>query len=300
MQHLTVSAPGSIMIAGEHAVVYGHRAIVCAIDQRITLRIETLTRPVLEIESGIAPPLSVPMDDLPLDGPYRFILRAVQPVAARLGGLRVSVSSAIDPTLGLGSSAAITVAMLAALDRITGDDADQGELHAQALAIVRAVQGRGSGADLAASLCGGLIAYREGDIRPLPAPPPLSLAYAGYKTPTAEVLARVAERMKGREAAFADLYARIGDVTEQAIAAASGKDWAAFGQHLAANQTLMEELGVSDPILDSLIRDAQGTEGLLAAKISGSGLGDCVVAVGACPLGFVPAPASMTGVEFHE
>ncbi len=42
----------------------------------------------------------------------------------------------------------------------------------------------------------------------------------------------------------------------------------------------MVELGVSDPTLDDLITRARGSEGVRAAKISGSGLGDCIVAFG--------------------
>lgn len=314
MTSVTVSAPGSIMITGEHAVVYGHKAIVCAIDQRITVQATPLPAPQLEIQSEIAPPLLVDMNNLPSDGPYRFVLRAVSLYRAALPhGLRLTITSHIDPTLGLGSSAAVTIATLAALAHMTDSTPDA--LHSQALGIVRAVQGRGSGADLAASLKGGMVAYQlppfmlsgvpekthQADIATLPTPDtPLSLRYAGYKTPTAQVLAKIAAAMKNNEEIYSKLYDRMGRRAQAAITAAHSGDWGAFSEHLTSYQSLMEQLGVSDEVLDQIITQARTNPGTLAAKISGSGLGDCVVALGAVPPGFTPAPIAMKGVLIHD
>ncbi|MEM9633658.1 MAG: hypothetical protein AAGA50_20160 [Pseudomonadota bacterium] len=310
---VAVSAPGSIMITGEHAVVYGHPAIVCAIEQRVRVEAAPLTERRLEIVSEIAPALSVPLDRISVDGPYRFVLSAVKLHAERLShGLRLTITSEIDPTLGLGSSAAVTVACLGALAHLTGTD--RSHLHTQALAIIRHIQGRGSGADLAASLHGGMIAYRlpeamlsgvpvdeiSAEIVHLPEAPVLSLCYCGYKTPTAEVLARVAQAMEGREAEYSDLYQRMGSSASDAIATARDRDWPAFGAALTTYQALMEELGVSDPTLDRIIGKARACPQTLAAKISGSGLGDCVLAVGAVPEGFVPAPVAAEGMRIHD
>ena len=75
--------------------------------------------------------------------------------------------------------------------------------------------------------------------------------------------------------------------------------WGATGPQLAIYQNLMAELGVSDKNLDAAIARAQD-ENVIGAKISGSGLGDCVVALGACPKGFTPAPLAPQGVIFHD
>ncbi len=117
-------------------------------------------------------------------------------------------------------------------------------------------------------------------IEKLPDPPEMSLCYCGYKTPTGDVLARIAERMVGKEAAFDALYSRMGAVSAQTINAVKKGDWTAFFHSINLYQDLMVELGVSDPTLDDLITRARGSEGARAAKISGSGLGDCIVAFG--------------------
>lgn len=309
---ITASAPGSVMITGEHAVVYGHPAIVCAIEQRVTVRLKTLDVPELQITSEIAPPAQIALQDLPVEGPYRFVSQAVALYRDHLSaGIALEITSQIDPTLGLGSSAAVTIATLGALKQLTNGTVD---LHAQALGIVRTIQGRGSGADLAASLHGGMIAYQlpaemtsgvpgadqHATCRPLPSPPQLSLRYAGYKTPTAEVLATIAAQMRGNEARFDRLYARMGRCAQATTDAALARDWDSFSELLQDYQVLMQDLGVSDPTLDQIITEAMVTPGVRAAKISGSGLGDCVVALGDVAPGFRAAPLAVKGLVTHD
>ena len=226
--------------------------------------------------------------------------------SAIASGCYLDIRSEIDPTLGLGSSAAVTIATLGALSNCSGRT-DTKQLHQDALKIVREIQGRGSGADLAASLLGGLISYRaptsentNAEISPLPLPQvPVSLRYCGYKTPTAEVLRLIAERRVGQEAFFDALYKRMGEAAEIAIKAAQAKD-AAFYAALSTYQDLMGELGVSDPTLDQIIADATRAPETLAAKISGSGLGDCVVAFGPTPVDFRPVTIATEGLVVHD
>ena len=295
---IRASAPGSVMITGEHAVVYGHKAIVAAIEQRIFVTLTPRDDRQVQIQSEIADPLISDLDDLASGGPYRFLLAAIHQHRSEMAtGFDLSVTSEINPTLGLGSSAAVTVAGLGAILTYLGKDLTP--LHAMAHQIVLDIQGRGSGADLAASLTGGMIAYQTGadtTINPLPAPPALSLKYCGYKTPTAEVLKQIAARMAGHEAEFEALYARMGAEAETAITAAETSDWAVFAASLTAYQQLMEELGVCDQTLATIIREAQANPATLAAKISGSGLGDCVLALGAVPDGFTPAKLATKGL----
>ncbi|MBL3561944.1 hypothetical protein, partial [Rhodovulum sulfidophilum] len=84
------------------------------------------------------------------------------------------------------------------------------------------------------------------------------------------------------------------------IAAARAQDWTGFGAALARYQGQMAELGVSDETLDRIIADARAMPGLLAAKISGSGLGDCVLALGARPEGFTPVAVAEEGLVIDD
>ena len=289
---ITASAPGSVMVTGEHAVVYGHPSLVAAVEQRARVTVTARADDRLVVRSSLGE-LDVPLSELSPTGPLRF----VQACALAMGletGVEIETVSAIDPTLGLGSSAAVTIACLGALAVHTGREAD---LHAEALAIVQAIQGRGSGADLAASLHGGLVRYQLGrGPERLPMPPALSLKYVGYKTPTGEVLAQVADAWEGRDVKA--LYARMGASSQAAIAAARARDWTAMSAALDAYQALMEELGVSNTDLDKLVEEGRGQA--LAAKISGSGLGDCVLAFGGVPHGWERAKVAERGLVIHD
>lgn len=307
MSDLVVSAPGSVMVTGEHAVVYGHPAIVCAIEQRVTIEATRLDLPVIRITSDIAAPLEAPLGELPEGGPYRFVLAALA-TAPLPDGLQLDIRSEIDPTLGLGSSAAVTIAALGVVAELTGA---HGHLHSIALRIVRRLQGRGSGADLVASLTGGALRYRlpkamlsdapEGaiaEISPASGLPPLSLRNVGYKTPTGEVLAQVAEAWQERAAALRGLYAEMGACAEQTLQALVEGDLQTFAHMITRYQGLMARLGVSDENLDEIVRQAEMHPETLAAKISGSGLGDCVMAFGAPPPGFTPVTLAQEGLRY--
>lgn len=298
---IIVSAPGSTMVTGEHAVVHGAPAVVAAVAQRAHIRFRPTEDPVLSVTSEIAPSMTMPLDALVAEGPYRFVIASVLAYRDRLErGLKIDISSQIDHTLGLGSSAAVTVAMLAGLKGSTGDD-----IHTQALKIIRDQQGRGSGADLAASLHGGVLSYQiTGDgpaqMAPLPQAPRMSLFNVGYKTPTAEVLARVASAREKNPTEIDAIYKDMTDVSRQTIERIQGEGWDGIGPLLAEYQVLMAELGVSDTALEAAVVKATATNGVIGAKISGSGLGDCVLALGAVPVGFEPVEIATQGVIFHD
>ncbi|MEL6640074.1 MAG: hypothetical protein AAFP98_01975 [Pseudomonadota bacterium] len=89
-------------------------------------------------------------------------------------------------------------------------------------------------------------------------------------------------------------------VAKATIADALADNWVASGPKNKRYQALMADLGVSDDAIEAAIAIAEGTEGVISAKISGSGLGDCVVAIGSVPQGFVPVTLAQKGVIFHD
>ena len=278
-QTLTASAPAPLMISGEHAVVYGAPAIVCAIEQRLHIRLRTRADRQIRIASALATHHTdlATLEDHPK---LRFIIAALRQNLPA-SGLDIAVRSELDPTLGLGTSAAVTAAMTFLLYRLRGQNPDLLALHRAAYRTILTVQQRGSGADLAASLAGGIIAYQNRPftrITPLPAPPAgLSLRYAGYKTPTAEVLARIAACAQAEPAHYRALYERMGVASTRTIAAAEAENWQDFYNELNAYQELLAALGVCDDTQAAHLAAARPHAH--AVKISGSGLGDCILAL---------------------
>lgn len=282
----TASAPGSLMLFGEHAVLEGHPAVVAAIDRRIAVRLTPRADTRYAIVSGVGR-FDGSLADLAGDSRFRFVHACLASTAvAGRHGFDIEIASDMPPTLGFGTSAAVTVALLAALDQAGGRQPPAPERLARAVEVIRAVQGRGSGADTAASLLGGIVLHHA---KPLFArtistsPLPLTAVYCGYKTPTADVIDRVRKAFANRPEARKRLFGEIGDTAARAADAFARENLVAVGGLMRDAQAQMVRLGVSTPELDSIIHTLQGDPNLQGAKISGSGLGDCAVGLGRIP-----------------
>jgi len=293
-----VSAPGKLMLLGEHAVLHGRRCLVCAVDKRLSITV----RPRQDDDVNIASDLGSYHATLRrphIDAAFRFICTAIDQHKDWLNhGFDLNIETDFVATLGLGSSAAVTAAMTAAIFYLAGREAKPMEIFDHSLTTVRTVQGGGSGADLAASVFGGLLLYRfmPNEIIPLPHTFPLTVVYSGSKMPTTQVIQLVDERRKQ----FPDVYDLIYDAMDRSAATAAdavkAENWPDLGRLLDMNQGLMDAIGVSNRRLSTIVHSMREAPGILGAKISGSGLGDCVVGLGAprAEFGFKTIPMAMS------
>ena len=269
------------MLLGEHAVLHGRRALVASVNQRLTVTVTPRTDHQLEIRSALGTHCT-PLDQPEAHPKFRFILAAAAATPIASGGLTIEVSSEFSDQIGFGSSAAVTVATVAALRRQAGLDTDPREVFLAARAIIRSVQGRGSGADVAASVYGGIVLYRADplELDPLPVHPPLTAVYSGSKLPTPEVIRIVEERRAQEPERFARLYDTMDHCSGEAAEAARLGDWKTVGQQLDIGQDVMEAMELSNASLDGIIHALRTDPGIQGAKISGSGLGDCAIGLG--------------------
>ncbi|MTI13396.1 mevalonate kinase [Sansalvadorimonas verongulae] len=277
---VVVSAPGSTMLFGEHAVLHGQAAIACAMDARLSVKATLRSDRKVIIRSALGNYESE-LDDLEKDQVHRFTLCLLKRWRNRLpGGVELEVASGFSHTVGLGSSAALTVAVAAAFRRLCGLAMKQRALLDECLAVVQEVQGSGSGTDLVASIYGGVVHYRPDtrSVTPLGESLPIVLHYCGYKTPTPDVIARVkAERMY-TPSLYDHLFRMMGECTQQAAGAIREGDLARLGRCMNVYHGLMDSLGVCDEALASMVHQLR-SQSVLGVKISGSGLGDCVVSL---------------------
>lgn len=261
------------MLLGEHAVLHGRRALVCAINRRITVSLSQLKTPDIRIVSALGT-YEAPLGALTDHPDFRFVLDAVRQYPLRRG-VELKIESEFSSDIGFGSSAAVTVATHAAL---SGKITDRMEIFKRSLATIHRVQGRGSGADVAASVFGGVVAYRAEplEIVPLKQSFPLTAVYSGSKMKTADVIRYLEERRALNVEYFGRIFDRMDTSVGEVI-----EDFSRLGRMLILNQKLMEEMGLCNAALAEIIagfRDA-GTP----AKISGSGLGDCAIGLGSFP-----------------
>lgn len=270
---MKASAPGSLMLLGEHAVLHGRRALVCAINKRITISLSPINQPILRIVSTLGN-YKAPLSELTNHPDFRFVLDAVKQYPLEQG-IELKIESEFSSDIGFGSSAAVTVATHAVL---MGNVADRMGLFKRSLATIHRVQGRGSGADVAASVFGGVVAYRAEplEINPLKESFPLTAVYSGAKMKTTDVIRWLEEK----RALNADYFERIFDRMDASVGEVMN-DFSQLGRMLILNQKLMEEMGLCNAALAEIIR--LFGEQNIPAKISGSGLGDCAIGLGTFP-----------------
>lgn len=277
------SAPGSLMLLGEYAVLHGKHAVVCAVDKRITVTITPRADDHVTIQSDKLGHYSTRVTTIEIVKPFQFVLGALKQYEGIMkNGCDILIESAFSDKVGLGSSAAVTVATLAALAQWFKIRVEALNLVRQGCKVIRQVQGVGSGADVAASVFGGVIGYQA---QPLSVEEcqnscPVTVLYSGKKTPTVEMIKYVQEKFEAYPDIFRSIMNSIGQCAFEGMQLARDGKWQAFGQIMNMQQGLMESLGVSDLLLRYMLEELRSKREILGAKISGSGLGDCVVGLG--------------------
>lgn len=275
------------MLFGEHAVLRGKTAIAAAIDCPLRVQIQPHERHDIVLSSHLGD-VTTSIHQLQFGNTFRFVESCFSLYKDRLPcGAVVTISSSINPTVGLGSSAAVTVALLAALSVWVQGFYTQEQLLSDSCRVIRAVQGHGSGADAASIIWGGVIAYRADPAEVIPLQPSLDcvLISSGKKTPTADVIRFVNEKERLFPATFRALFAAIEEATKEAQAAIATANHRRCGELMNISSGFMEAMGVSTEQLSSLCWRLRQEPTMYGAKISGSGLGDAVVGLGKIPDG---------------
>jgi mevalonate kinase len=280
---LKASAPGSLMLLGEYAVLYGKQALVTAIDKRITVTLTPRQDQTVFLHSERLGCFETNLADIEIKKPFQFVLGVLKAYQAKIKhGLEIHIDSDFSDTVGLGSSAAVTVAVLAAVTGWLNIRLYPIDFVRQARTIVRQVQGLGSGADVAASVYGGMICFQS---QPLSAEKfsiqyPLSVVYSGFKTPTVDAVKQVQQLFSPYPQLLHFINQSIGQCVHESIQLIRKESWGKLGEIMNIQQGMMDALGVSAPILRDMITELRKHIGILGAKISGAGLGDCVIGLG--------------------
>lgn len=282
------TAPGKIILFGEHAVVYGRPAIAIPLSQ---LRATAVVAPATQ--SGIrliAPDLGqdVLLAGAPPDDPIAAVIRQVQTAVHRptLPDMTITVSSQIPIASGLGSGAAITAAVVRALADFLGmgHQATPEWVSALTYEVEKIHHGTPSGID------NTVVAYEmpvyfvrqqpQNHIEPFTVARPLHLLVAdtGVRSSTKIAVGDVRRHWQENPAKFEALFDGCGRIAAAARAAIETGDVAALGPLMVENHALLQEMTVSSPELDRLVTAAIAA-GALGAKLSGAGRGGNMIAL---------------------
>jgi len=282
------SAPGTLMLLGEHAVLRNKKALVLAVDKRVHVTLTPRTDRHIIINSALGI-RQLNLDNLKIEQPFQFVSTAISHLKNQLStGFELMITSEFKEDVGFGSSAAVTVATLMVLYHFMKAEIDSKHLmrvFADAKAVIQVVQGVGSGADVAASVFGGIVLYQQNSpwvIKQWAHLLPLVAIYSGSKIPTPEVVKKVEAARQKKPEVYEKLYDSIEACVNEAVVAIEQEDWPLLGEILTIQQGLMNALGVGTPLLNRIIDKLNGHLEIFGSKISGSGLGDCVIGIGQC------------------
>ena len=300
LREIITSAPGSLMLMSEHAVLHGRRALCAAINRRVHVRVCARADRRVRIDSTLGS-LETNLDHLAVQPPFTFVLATLRHQRRHLThGLEIDIQSDFSHEIGFGSSAAVTIALLRALQTIAGRSAaSPTDTLTTARAIIRSVQGVGSGADAAASLCGGIVLYRAQPLlmKAFAVTPRLTAVYSGHKTPTAEVIRYVEQKRKSNPRLFNGVFDLMDDCVTRALPFIEHQDWGRLGALMNIHHGLQAALGVNTPALEEICYRLRKSSGIAGAKISGSGLGDCAIGLGRTRVELAPYPVYALAVD---
>jgi len=292
---ITASAPAKCILFGEHAVVYGEPAVAVALEQRLRVRI--VPSKMWSVDGGALIPKRHPH--------IHHLVQELWNHDTEPLPLSFHITGDIPRASGLGSSAALSVAVCTALDACRNASESRleiGQISRMAhIAEAEAQSGRASPMDTSTSALGGIVVLsnqkedgcnwmftreletpegkRRWEIHTLNPPTEevyLVLGNTGVHAPTSQQVALVAAALEANPSRINEIHA-IGSISRRGLNALQEGNYEAVGHAMSENHLILRNLGVSSDELETLISAALPTS--LGAKLTGSGGGGCMVAL---------------------
>ncbi|MCV0372257.1 MAG: mevalonate kinase [Nitrosarchaeum sp.] len=277
------SAPGKVILFGEHFVVYGVKAILCAIDKRITVTAEDIPERKISIKSNIGEleyPTSRPTSEIksPLK-PFYYLANKMLEKHKQHQGIKIVVESEIPTGVGLGSSSACCVAAAAAITRLFEKNSKE-QILELAIEAEKTIFENTSGADCTVCTFGGLIEYdKENGFTQIDSKSGfhLVIANSNIEHSTDTVVASVKQFKNKNEEIFAEMCKKESELINRAMRGLKQNDLETLGKCMHDNQEFLERIGISNQKLRDMVKVAENTS--FGAKITGAGGGGCIIAL---------------------
>ncbi|PKN92620.1 MAG: mevalonate kinase [Chloroflexi bacterium HGW-Chloroflexi-6] len=290
----TASAPGKIILFGEHAVVYGRPALAVPV-----LQVHAVARADLVTDKRIgekwADAILVEAPDIQLFSPLSHLLREPTPdplasvissVFQLLGishppALKITITSTIPVASGLGSGAAVSVAVIRALAAALGHSLSDEQVSQLAYETEKLHHGTPSGIDNTVIAYAKPVYFVRGQpiqIFSVARPFRLVIADTGQAAPTKESVGDVRKLWEADQHRWEAVFDKVGKIVVAAKEAVESGEIASLGPLMDANHALLQEMTVSSPELDRLVLAAKAA-GANGAKLSGGGRGGNMIAL---------------------
>jgi mevalonate kinase len=286
MPTISASAPGKIILFGEHAVVYGRPAIAAPVEQ-VSARALVMAEPRRSAGTILiqAPDIELEclLADLSKDHPLAIAIDGVFNCLgiARSPAFTLRVTSTIPLAAGLGSGAAVSVAIIQAVSAFLGHPLADDQVSALAFEAEKRYHGTPSGID------NTVIAYRmpvffirDQPIETFRVAEPFTIVIGdtGVRSPTSEAVGELRRQWLNDPTRYEAIFDEAGRIAVAARGVIESGQPAELGLLMDHNQLLLQEMGVSSAELDHLVSAARAA-GALGAKLSGGGRGGNMIAL---------------------
>lgn len=292
------TAPGKIILCGEHAVVYGRPAIALPLESiRATVQVEdgipgdgvSMCAPDLEREWIVDKNSTDPLGEL--------LFSTLRCLGLSIDHVRVTITSDIPIAGGMGSGAAVSTALVRALMEHLGHTPPPSEVSALVYACEKRYHGTPSGIDntviafeqpiwfVRASASDTPTTERAAPslkpvMEPLQIAQPLTLVIGdtGVRSKTRLPVGELRRSWENDTTFYEGLFDQVGNIVSMVRDHLDAGTIAAIGPLLSENHKLLQTMGVSSPELDTLVAAAHNA-GALGAKMSGAGWGGVMFAL---------------------
>ena len=273
-------ASGKIILMGEHSVVYGQPAIAMPFSAVEIIAKVTAQGEALSVDCDFYKGLVHKMPNI-----WESLKHAIRFSLYRIGAptdpaIHIKISSTIPAERGMGSSAAVAVAVARALfahyEKILTDK----ELWEIVQSSEKIAHGNPSGIDAATTSGKSPVFFiKNQPMEPLELKLSAYLVVAdtGVTGNTLEAISDVADLLEKKPEAM-KFVEELGSLAKQAKEDLATDQAELLGSKMNQAHFLLQELGVSDPSLDQLVRISQES-GALGAKLTGGGRGGCMIAL---------------------
>jgi mevalonate kinase len=279
----TAAAPGKIILFGEHAVVYGRPALAVPVAQvRAEAEVRDADRAGIWIDApdiGLRAELNTLPSDHPIAAVFHNLFFSLH--LTRFPALEVCIRSTIPVAAGLGSGAAVSVALVRALSEHLGRGMSDEGVNAFAYEIEKMHHGTPSGIDNTVVTYARPVYFVRGEpARTLTVGAPFTIVIGdtGVPAPTKESVADVRRLWETDREKWERVFDEVAAIVTRARQCIEGGQPEQLGGLMDQNHARLQALTVSSPELDRLVEAARAA-GALGAKLAGGGRGGNMIAL---------------------
>lgn len=276
-------APGKIILFGEHAVVYNRPALAVPVNQvQVEVEVSDSSQPGIWIHASIID-LHSELSTLPADHPICSVILKVCQLCERspLPNLTLNIDSTIPIAAGLGSGAAVSVAVIRALSSFFSHPLTNEQVNNLVYETEKLHHGTPSGIDNTVITYNMPVFYLK--TKPIATfkvgkPFTIVIGDTGIPALTKDSVGDVRRlwlRDANRLEAIFDEVAQISTMARHFIE--SGRP-ELIGELMDQNHEFLQQMTVSSPELDVLVLAARQA-GAHGAKLSGGGRGGNMIAL---------------------